>query len=192
VKILSVGVNPGFFAVLKPVLSSSGCDVIVAPDGPAAFDKFRTDRVDLILMELDLPVMSGFEVTAKIRAIEATRELPWTPIIVLTVPGSLESPVTIIQAGADVFVSKAEHKDVLKPKILAMVSRSRARRQLETANNTLNNILNSVSEGGLVFDMNGMIIAGNTASNLMFGWEDADSLVGRPGHETIHHHHADS
>src|ERR1700722_13592239 len=192
VKILSVGVNPNFITFLKPVLSSSDGDLIVAPDGPAGLDRFRTDRVDLILMEIDLPVMSSLEVTAEIRAIEATQGLTWTPIIVLTAPGLLENPAAIIEAGADDFISKAAPKDVLKAKILAMVRASTARRQLETANNTLNNILDSVSEGVHVIDMNGVIIAENTASSIMFGWNDADSLVGRPGHETIHHHHADN
>jgi diguanylate cyclase (GGDEF)-like protein/PAS domain S-box-containing protein len=143
-------------------------------------------------MEIDVPGMSGLEVTAKIRAIEGMKELPWTPIIVLTDPDSSEDPVAIIQAGADDFLSKTAPEDVLKAKILAMVRTSTARRQLEKANNTLNNILNSVSDGVHVLDMNGVIIAGNTASSIMFGWEDADSLVGRPGHETVHHHHADN
>jgi diguanylate cyclase (GGDEF)-like protein/PAS domain S-box-containing protein len=73
-----------------------------------------------------------------------------------------------------------------------MVRTSTVRRQLETANGTLNNILNSVSEGVHVLDMHGVIIAENAASMTMFDWEYADSLVGRPGHETIHHHHADN
>ena len=191
-KILFAGVNPAFVAFLKPVLSSFSCDVVVASDGRGALDTFCTERVDLILMEIDIPIMSGLEVTAKIRAIEAMQELPWTPIIVLTAPDSLESPVTIIQAGADDFLSKTVPEDVLKAKILAMVRTSTARRQLEAANNTLDNILNSVSDGVHVLDMNGVIIAGNTASRIMFDWEGVDSLVGRPGHETIHHHHADN
>ena len=191
-KILSVGVNPGFTAFLEPVLSSLDCDVTVAADGRHALDAFCTERVDLILMEINLPIMSGLEVTAKIRAIEAAQELPWTPVIILTAPDSLKNPVTIIQAGADDFVSKSAPKEVLEGKILALIRTSTARRQLETANGTLNNILNSVSEGVHVLDMNGIIIAENSASSIMFGWEDANHLVGRPGHVTIHHHHADN
>jgi diguanylate cyclase (GGDEF)-like protein/PAS domain S-box-containing protein len=192
VKILFAGINPVFVAFLNPVLSLAGCDVIVASDGRDAIDTFCTERVDLILIEIDAPAMSGLEVTAKIRAIEAMQELPWTPIIVLTAPDSLENPVAIIQAGADDFVSKTAPEDVLKAKIIAMVRTSGVRRQLQKENGTLNNILNSVSEGVHVLDMNGVIIAGNTASRIMFGCEDADSLVGKPGHETIHHHHADN
>jgi PAS domain S-box-containing protein len=63
---------------------------------------------------------------------------------------------------------------------------------LETENGTLTNILNSVSDGVHVLDMDGMIIAENTASMIMFDWEYPDSLVGRYGHATIHHHHADN
>ncbi|HWZ50673.1 MAG TPA: diguanylate cyclase [Granulicella sp.] len=191
-KILFAGVNPAFVAFLKAVLSSSGCDVIVASDGRAALDTFCTERVDLILMEIDVPVMSGLEVTGKIRVIEAMQELPWTPIVVLTAPDSLENPVTVIQAGADDLVSQTAPEDVLNAKILALVRTSTVRRQLETANGTLNNILNSVSDGVHVLDMHGVIIAENTASMIMFDWEYADSLVGRRGHETIHHHHADN
>jgi diguanylate cyclase (GGDEF)-like protein/PAS domain S-box-containing protein len=190
--ILLAGANPAFAAFLRPTLSSSGCDVIVASDGPDALDRFRTDRVDLILMEIKMPHMSGLELTAQIRSIEAMQELPWTPIIILTAADLLENPVKIIEAGADDFVSKAAPADVLKAKILAMVRTAKARRQLETANGTLKNILNSVSDGVHVLDMNGVIIAENTASSIMFGWEDADGLVGRPGHDAVHHHHADN
>src|SRR5271156_2769468 len=128
-KILFAGVNPVLVALLKNVLSSSGCDVIVASDGRGALDTFCTEHVDLILMEIDVPVMSGLEITGKIRAIEAMQELPWTPIIVLTAPDSLENPVTVIQAGADDLVSQTAPEDVLKAKILAMVRTSTVRRQ---------------------------------------------------------------
>jgi diguanylate cyclase (GGDEF)-like protein/PAS domain S-box-containing protein len=191
-KILITGVNLAFIAILKPVLSSSGCDLFVAFNGRDALDTFCTERVDLILMEMDVPGMSGLEVTGKIRVIEAMQELPWTPIVVLTAPDSLENPVAVIQAGADDLVSQTAPEDVLKAKILAMVRAATVRRQLETANGTLNNILNSVSEGIHVLDMHGVIIAENAASITMLGWEDADSLVGRPGHQTIHHHHTDN
>lgn len=40
--------------------------------------------------------------------------------------------------------------------------------------------------------MHGVIIAENAASTAMFGWEDTDNLVGRPGHEIIHHHHVNN
>jgi diguanylate cyclase (GGDEF)-like protein/PAS domain S-box-containing protein len=191
-KILLAGVNPAFVASLKTVLSSSGCDVIAASDGRHALDTFCTEHVDLILLEIDVPVMSGLEITGKIRVIETMQELPWTPIIVLAAPDSLENPVTVIQAGADDLVSQTAPEDVLHAKILAMVRTSTARRQLETENGTLTNILNSVSEGVHVLNMDGVIIAENTASMIMFDWEHPDSLVGRPGHATIHHHHANN
>ncbi len=190
--VLLAGVDTTFAAFLQPILSLSGCEVLVASDGPDALERFRSDGVDLILMALEMPLMSGLEVTAKIRAIEALEELPWTPIVILTAQDSLENPVTIIQAGADDFVLKTAPADVLKAKILALVRTSTAMRRLETGSSTLNNILNSVSDGVHVLDMNGMIVVENTASNVMFGWEDEDSLVGRPGHETIHHHHVDN
>jgi DNA-binding response OmpR family regulator len=58
-KILFAGVNPALVALLKTVLSSAGSDVIVASDGRGALDTFCTEHVDLILMEIDVPVMSG-------------------------------------------------------------------------------------------------------------------------------------
>lgn len=83
-------------------------------------------------------------------------------------------------------------KTALKAKVLAMVRMVTVRRRLEAANGTLNNILNSVSDGIHVLDMHGMIIAENAASTSMFGWQHPESLVGCPGHQTIHHHHADN
>ncbi|WP_175105025.1 diguanylate cyclase [Pararobbsia alpina] len=191
IKILFAGVSPALITVLEPLLQSAS-DMISVSDGRDALDTFCTEPVDLILMDIDLPVISGLEVAGKIRVIEVMQEMPWTPIVILTPPDSLENPVTVIQAGADDLVSQTAPEDVLKAKILAMVRTSTVRRQLETANGTLNNILNSVSEGVHVLDMRGVIIAENAASMIMFGWEEADNLVGRPGHKTIHHHHADN
>jgi diguanylate cyclase (GGDEF)-like protein/PAS domain S-box-containing protein len=191
-KILFAGVNPAFVALLKTVLATSGGDVIVACDGRGALDMFCTECVDLIVMEMEVPVMSGLEITNKIRVIEAMQELPWTPILVVSAPDSREDAVAVIEAGADDVVSQTVAEDVLKAKILAAVRTATVRRQLETENGTLTNILNSVSDGVHVLDMDGMIIAENTASMIMFDWEFPDSLVGRHGHATIHHHHADN
>lgn len=191
-KVLLAEANPAFAAHLNAILSSTDGEIVVAHDGHEALDRFSTECFDLVFIGMDVPCMLGLEIAARIRVIELMQDLPSTPIIAVTAANSSTDSAKAIQAGADDVVSKTACEDVLREKILTVARLSAVRRQLEIANSTLNHILNSVSDGVHVLDMQGTIIAENAASAAMFGWGNADDLVGRPGHETIHHHHADS
>ena len=87
------------------LLAKLGHTTVVAENGKEALDLFRTDRFDLIFMDLQMPTMGGFEATAHIRQLE--QELgTHTPIIAMTAHALQGDRERCIQAGMDEYVAK--------------------------------------------------------------------------------------
>ncbi len=75
-RILVVDDTPMNVKLLEGVLTGHGFVVMTAPSGPAALERVRADRPDLVLLDVVMPEMSGYEVCRRLRADEATRLLP--------------------------------------------------------------------------------------------------------------------
>ena len=124
-------------ALMMARLASFGHEVTLAENGQVAFDKFRESPPDLVLMDIEMPLMNGFECTNRMRAFEAMQKWAWTPIVFLTgsdVPGNL---VTAIEAGADDYLVKGVPEDVLHAKMKAMARIAAMRQLLAIANQKL-------------------------------------------------------
>jgi diguanylate cyclase (GGDEF)-like protein len=133
-KILLVEDTRAVAAVMAARLTSFGHEVSLAENGQVAFEKFRDSPPDLVLMDIEMPLMNGFEATNQIRALEATLKWAWTPIIFLTASDSPENLVMSIEAGGDDFLSKGLSEDVLRAKMKAMARIAAMRQLLSTAN----------------------------------------------------------
>lgn len=136
-KILLVEDSRAMAAVMSVRLSSFGYLVEVAVNGALAVEKFSEWSPDLILMDIEMPVMNGFEATARIRAIEATQDWAWTPILFLTASDTQENLITAIEAGGDDFVAKSLPEAVLQAKMKAMARIAALRSRLSQANRML-------------------------------------------------------
>lgn len=99
--------------VAKNMVDCSRYEIIIAEHGEAAVNLFLERQPDLILMDLSMPVMDGFEATKCIREIEAERHLPRTPIIAATAHVLDEDHVRCRDAGMDDFLSKPMRKEQL-------------------------------------------------------------------------------
>lgn len=190
-KILLVDDSRAYAVRVLPELENLGCKVTLARDGVEALEAVAIEQPDLILMDLEMPRMSGLQAIEKLRELEKSKKRAWTPIIFVTASESLEILVRVIHAGGDDIVFKSAPMEVLISKIYAMSRIIEMKRDLELANSKLHHILSSVGEGIHVIDAEGRIIAENLASMIMFGWDEHEGLIGSPGHESIHHHHAD-
>jgi two-component system cell cycle response regulator DivK len=91
-----------------------GFDVIVAPDGEAGCATAIAERPDLILMDLDLPVVDGWEATRRLKSNPATKQIP---IIALTAHAMTGSREKALAAGCDEFDIKPIDFDRLIGKI---------------------------------------------------------------------------
>ncbi|MDP2808727.1 MAG: diguanylate cyclase [Rhodocyclaceae bacterium] len=133
-KILLVEDTRAVAAVMAARLTSFGHEVSHAENGQVAFDKFRESPPDLVLMDIEMPVMNGFEATNRIRALETTQKWAWTPIIFLTASDTPENLITAIEAGGDDFLVKGLSEDVLHAKMKAMARIAAMRQLLSIAN----------------------------------------------------------
>lgn len=92
--------EPQIGRLLKAVLGSEGYIVQIATDGQTALDLAARWRPDLVLVELQLPVISGYEVCRRIR------DWSQVPIIVLTACGNEDEKVALLDLGADDYITK--------------------------------------------------------------------------------------
>lgn len=117
-KILVVEDSRSNLAVLVEYVEHFGASAIPAESGSAALDAFASLRPDLVLLDVVLPDLSGFEVAQKIRTMEAPGD--WTPIIFLSSLGDDADIESGIAAGGDDYLHKPVSEIVLGAKIRAM------------------------------------------------------------------------
>lgn len=87
-------------------LEREGYAAIVAYDGPAAVEKFKTEHPDLVVLDIAMPEMSGFEVATQIRSIERSEDRPHTPIVLLTAYARSFFLSTSSESGIDSYLTK--------------------------------------------------------------------------------------
>lgn len=116
-RILVVDDDPQIRRVLKVTLSGQGFEVDDAQNGEAALDKVRQSRFDLVLLDINMPGMSGLDVC---RAIRGSSEVA---VIMLTVRDSEADTVEALDAGADDYVTKPFKPSELSARIRAALRR---------------------------------------------------------------------
>ena len=116
--ILVVDDEPQIRRVLRATLSSNGYDIIEAKDGQTAIEMVIRERPDLILLDVNMPDMTGLEACSKIRlSFEG-------PIIMVTVRNSEHDKVVALDSGADDYVVKPFAIGELLARIRAALRRS--------------------------------------------------------------------
>lgn len=119
-RILVVDDEPNIQAAVRPLLTSSGYDVLAAMTGRAALDAVERHAPDVVVLDLGLPDMDGIEVCRLIR------EERKVPIIVLSARGAEKDKVHALDAGADDYVTKPFGSEELLARIRVALRRSDA------------------------------------------------------------------
>ncbi len=88
------------------MLTEQGAKVDEAVDGREAVEKFRAGAYDYVLMDIQMPVMNGYDATRAMREIEASRGAPRTPIVALSANAFEEDRRRSLEAGMDEHLSK--------------------------------------------------------------------------------------
>jgi two-component system cell cycle response regulator DivK len=117
-KILYVEDNEDNVYMLKRRLERAGFEVLVAPDGEQGLAVAHDQRPDLILMDLSLPVMDGWEATRRLKGSEETRSIPVIALSAHAMPGDREKA---LEAGCDEYDAKPVKLPSLLAKIRALL-----------------------------------------------------------------------
>ncbi len=117
-KILIVDDEPQIRRMLRATLAGNEYQVADARSGEDALSQFRSFRPDLVIMDLNMPGIGGFEATRELR------EISDVPIIVLTVRDAEKDKVRALDAGADDYICKPFGMDELLARIRAALRRS--------------------------------------------------------------------
>lgn len=120
-KILYVEDNEDNVYMLTRRLKRKGFELVIAVDGLEGVEKARSEKPDLILMDLSLPKMDGWAATSIIKSDEATREIP---IIALSAHAMEEHKASAIASGCDDYDTKPVDMERLMEKINRLLERS--------------------------------------------------------------------
>ena len=118
VSVLIVEDDRNIAELLQMYLEKEGYAVTTAYDGGQGLQKFRSIQPDLVLLDVMMPVLNGWEVCKAIRAESRT------PVIMLTAKGEVDDKITGLKAGADDYVTKPFEMRELIARIEAVLRRS--------------------------------------------------------------------
>ena len=129
-RILIADDNPQGVELLEAYLGDTGYDVRTAADGEETLRLIREWKPDLVLLDVMMPRISGFEVCKRLRAAPATRDIAVLMITALDKPSDIERAV---EAGTDDFLSKPINKTDLLIKVRALLRVRHIQNELERA-----------------------------------------------------------
>ena len=110
--------------VLENLLTRQGYEVLTARDGAEAGNLLREYHPDVMLVDIEMPRMDGFELTRQVRAHSATADIP---IVMITSRSADKHREHAMKLGADVFLGKPFVEDELLAHVSSFVNRARAR-----------------------------------------------------------------
>jgi pilus assembly protein CpaE len=120
-KILVVDDDPNVQRLLQYTLKQEGYEVVIAADGAEGFRLWGAEAPDLILLDVMLPKLDGYQVATKIRTEEGSTG--HVPIIMLTAEREVEQKVRGLRAGADDYLIKPFHPAELMARIKSLLAR---------------------------------------------------------------------
>ncbi|EGF93483.1 sensory box protein [Asticcacaulis biprosthecium C19] len=114
--------HPANALVATTLLEDYGYDCEVVPDGGTAIARWRTSAFDLVMMDVQMPDMDGYEATRQIRRIEVQETRPRTPILAMTAHALKGDRETCLQAGMDDYIAKPFDAAELEQKLRALLA----------------------------------------------------------------------
>jgi DNA-binding response OmpR family regulator len=169
--ILIVDDHPSAREVLRGLLSGQGYNLAFASDGKEALTQAAELTPDVILLDVMMPDVDGFEVCRRLRADPVLAQVP---VIMVTALDDQDSRLRGLEAGADDFISKPFHPVELKTRVRTITRLNRYRRLLaEQAKFAW--VVNQANDGYLVVDETDHIRYANARARLYLGLPGDDT-----------------
>ena len=175
-KILCVDDEPMNLELLEALLAPAGYEVLQAASGEQALALIRTANPDLVLLDIMMPGLSGYDVLKQIRADKKIRDIP---VVMVTALKDVEDRVRALEAGCDDFLSKPFEKNELLARVKSLVRMRYFSRQLDEKGK-FESVLGQMDEGILVLGNDLKPIAHNPHAFELLGIDPAripDDLI---------------
>jgi len=163
----------------RMVLTSMGFTVETAVDGPKGLDLIEEKHFDILLLDLMMPNMSGFEVLSRVRDID-----PDTVVIVITGYATLEHSIEAMKKGAFDFIPKPFTPDQLRAVVSKSLRYTHALQDIVTSKSRMRVMVNRLMDGVMTTDSEKRIVLANPAFRHMIGFKGS-TMVGSLVSETI-------
>jgi PAS domain S-box-containing protein len=161
------------------VLSDHGFTVASAADGEEGLAMIRNEHFDIVLVDLMMPTISGFDVLSEVR-----KNHPDTVVIVITGYATLEHSIEAMKKGAFDFIPKPFTPDQLRAVVDKSLQYTNALQDIAESKSRLRVMVNRLTEGVLTTDLNKRIVQANPAFLHMIGYHGED-VIGRSVSEII-------
>ncbi len=178
--VLLVDDNPTNLEVLYQTLDGQGYRLLAARGGEAALAIIHETKPTLILLDIMMPGMDGFQVCERLKSNPATADIA---VIFLSALGDTDTKVRGFELGAVDYISKPFQAAEIVARVATHVKIRRLERELSHRNieleREITRILATMQEGVFGVDVNANITYANRAAAYLSGW-DQDELVGQP------------
>jgi response regulator RpfG family c-di-GMP phosphodiesterase len=147
--ILVVDDQPLNIELLEAHLVPQGYEILTAEDGEAALKIVAENAVDLVLLDVMMPKIDGFEVCRRIKADERLRNIP---VVMITALAAKEDRIKGIEAGAEDFISKPIEKGEVLARVRMLLKMKALNDRLKYAYDEINNLTDFGGKSILSFD----------------------------------------
>ena len=120
--------------LLEQELETVGCHIVTAGNGEEALEKVETENPDLVLLDIIMPGIDGFEVCRRLKASHSSADIP---VIFMTALSSVEDKVKAFNAGGVDYITKPFQSEEVMSRVRAHLDLRKARRQLTERNQLL-------------------------------------------------------
>jgi len=132
--VLAVDDNEQNLQLLEEYLSSWGYDAVLAHDGQEAIDLYPKHDPSIIVLDVMMPNVDGYEACSRIKSSPGGRTIP---ILMLTALTGTEDKIRALECGADDFLNKPINRDELRTRIRSLIKIRNLRKELDSSENII-------------------------------------------------------